>query len=97
MREKLILVAEKVAKKEIEEMVEQIKNIVANRLESIWDESEQDWANKITKDSKIKHGLQTDMDEKIDKTLVIVANHAKSLMYIELKKLQQKFEELKRQ
>ncbi|NOX34096.1 MAG: hypothetical protein GXP56_10230 [Deltaproteobacteria bacterium] len=96
MREKLILVAEKAVKKEIEAMVEQIKTLLANRLESIWDEPEQDWVNKIIKGSKIKDGLQTsEGNEKINKTLSIVANHAKSIMYIELRNLQKKFKELK--
>ena len=94
MREKLILVAEKTVKREVAELFEQINTLMANRLETIWDESEQDWVDKITRDSKIKEGLQTSDDGEIEKTLSIMANHAKSLMYLELKKLKQRFENL---
>lgn len=95
MREKLILIAEKTVKNEVGTVLKQINSLLENRLESIWDEPEQDWIDKITKNSKIKEGLQTGDDEKkIEKTLSIVANHAKSLMYLELKRLKQKFEGL---
>ncbi len=96
MREKLILIAEKVVKKEIEEMAEQVNRLLVNRLESVWDEPEQSWIDKITKGSKIKDGLKTGADdEELNKTLSIVANHAKSLMYIELKDLKEKLKNLR--
>ena len=77
-------------------MMEQVNRLLVNRLESIWDEPEQDWVNKMTRDSKIKDGLLAgDDSEKVDKIFSIMANHAKSLMYIELKKLQKKVEDLK--
>lgn len=98
MRDKLILVAEKTVKKEIEKVMEQINNLLANRLESVWDEPEQEWITKVTSNSKIKEGLQTIVhDESVNNMLSTVANHAKSLMYIELKNLQQKFKEVSRQ
>lgn len=95
MREQLLLVAEKVVKKEVELIMGQINGLLRQRLDSIWDDPEQVWVEKVIRDSKIKEGLQTaENKETIDENLSIVANHAKSLVYIELKNLQKKLESI---